>query len=388
MRLSNLVKTYAKKNITPIKLSYFKNNIIKTNYNKLNKNLKKNNIRNNKVSNNISNISNISNTSHKTSNNILYNNKLIINNFSLEKIKNQSLFLQNELSIRLSHRIFDLLKLPYGLPVNSDISNIIKLYYNSFEKIQSHKKPTTYDNILSFTETLYDIKRNHKNIEYNIAEALNKINDPLIDYQLINGVLDIFFLSRISIRTLISHQICSLEGTSILKENNLFNIITDLTNDLYSISNRYSNYDVEFNINCCKNINLLYIESHLYYILNEILKNSIVAHSINNIDKPIDISINETKNYVIIKISDYGKGFCIQDKEKIMSYSFTTSLNNNTDINHQNSYILSGLGFGLPLSNLYIKYFGGQISINSIENIGTDVYIYVNKLKNNFEKLI
>ena len=54
----------------------------------------------------------------------------ILNNKSYKK--DQSIFLHNELSIRLSHRIFDLMKLPYGLPTIPEINNVIDLYYNSF----------------------------------------------------------------------------------------------------------------------------------------------------------------------------------------------------------------------------------------------------------------
>jgi len=38
---------------------------------------------------------------------------------------------------------------------------------------------------------------------------------------------------------------------------------------------------------------------------------------------------------------------------------------------------ITGFGHGLPISKLLIKFFDGHISINSIESIGTDVYIYL-----------
>ena len=53
------------------------------------------------------------------------NNKNVINNKNL--LLSQSKFLHEEISIRLSHRVFDLLKLPYGLPIIEPIKKVINL---------------------------------------------------------------------------------------------------------------------------------------------------------------------------------------------------------------------------------------------------------------------
>ncbi|CAJ1347386.1 unnamed protein product [Effrenium voratum] len=41
---------------------------------------------------------------------------------------------------------------------------------------------------------------------------------------------------------------------------------------------------------------------------------------------------------------------------------------------------LSGYGFGLPLSRVYARYFGGDIHVQSMHGYGTDVYLNVNHL--------
>ena len=99
-----------------------------------------------------------------------YNNKKDIIQY-----KNQSLFLYNELSIRLSHRIFDLMKLPYGLPLIPEIKVVIDLYNESFLRIQQHKKPKNENEIISFTELLNDIKYKHNHVDNYISDGSKKL---------------------------------------------------------------------------------------------------------------------------------------------------------------------------------------------------------------------
>ena len=41
---------------------------------------------------------------------------------------------------------------------------------------------------------------------------------------------------------------------------------------------------------------------------------------------------------------------------------------------------MHGLGYGLPLSRLYARYFKGDIQIASVDGYGTDVYVYFQRL--------
>jgi len=40
---------------------------------------------------------------------------------------------------------------------------------------------------------------------------------------------------------------------------------------------------------------------------------------------------------------------------------------------------LAGLGFGLPLSRLYAKYFGGTFDLVSVDGYGSDVFIRLSR---------
>jgi len=40
---------------------------------------------------------------------------------------------------------------------------------------------------------------------------------------------------------------------------------------------------------------------------------------------------------------------------------------------------MAGLGFGLPLSRLYAKHFGGDLKLITIEGHGTDIYLTLDR---------
>ena len=82
---------------------------------------------------------------------------------------------------------------------------------------------------------------------------------------------------------------------------------------------------------------------------------------------------------------------------KIWSYLFTTAsssiqenliaCDDDETQDHSISSPLAGLGYGLPISRSYARYFGGELSIMSMEGYGTDVFLHLRRLGNNPEPL-
>ena len=342
MTITNLLKVYAKKNFTPLQINF------------------------------------LNNTGVKKSKSLLLS---------------QSKFLHEEISIRLSHRVFDLLKLPYGIPLIDPVKNVIDLYSDSFERIQK-KNIINQEDVHNFSVLLLDIKDKHNHLEDEIAKGLNILKDSLdpslINYDLINNELDKFFLSRISIRTLITQNNEILNNNSLIKNCNLNKIINDSIDNVNYICESVYGWNPEIDLVNNSEINFPYIPSHIYYILNEILKNSCVAHFKDcNEDEKITIDFSEGKQDIIIKISDKANSFPYDDLDRMMTYSYSSSpLDIVEEYELSKKPIISGFGFGLPMSRLYAKYFGGKLIINPMENKGTDVFIYINKLGNNPETFI
>ena len=343
MTITNLLKVYAKKNFTPLQINF------------------------------------LNNTGVTKSKNLLLN---------------QSKFLHEEISIRLSHRVFDLLKLPYGIPLIDPVKNVIDLYSDSFERIQK-KKVNSYEDVNNLSILLNDIKDKHNHLEDKISQGISILKDSLdnslINYELINNELDKFFLSRISIRTLITqnNEIVN-NNNSLIKNCNLNKIINDSVDNVNYICDNVYGYSQDIEVLSDKEIFFPYIPSHIYYILNEILKNSCVAHfkDCKN-DEKITIEYSEGDKDIIIKISDNANSFPVDDLDQMMTYSYSSSpIEIIEEYEVGNKPIISGFGFGLPMARLYAKYFGGKLIINPMENKGTDVFIYINKLGNNPEVFI
>ena len=92
----------------------------------------------------------------------------------------------------------------------------------------------------------------------------------------------------------------------------------------------------------------------------------------------------------MIKISDEGGGIARSNMRRIWSYLFTTANPSvlNSMLSSDDSVVrdfdtaqpLAGLGYGLPISRNYARYFDGDLTIMSMEGYGTDSFIYLPRL--------
>jgi pyruvate dehydrogenase kinase 2/3/4 len=131
----------------------------------------------------------------------------------------------------------------------------------------------------------------------------------------------------------------------------------------------------------------------------ELLKNSMRAtvewHGMDGEFPPIKVIIADGADNedVVIKITDEGGGISRTNMKKIWSYLFTTADPSIQEgmvgggVDHGIDSPLAGLGYGLPISRSYCRYFGGDLSIMSMEGYGTDAFVYLTRLGNTKEPL-
>lgn len=85
-------------------------------------------------------------------------------------------------------------------------------------------------------------------------------------------------------------------------------------------------------------------------------------------------------------MSDEGGGIPRSGLPKIFTYLYSTAknpLDEHCDLGTADAATMAGYGYGLPISRLYARYFGGDLQIISMEGYGELLPLY---LLQNFNK--
>jgi pyruvate dehydrogenase kinase 2/3/4 len=92
----------------------------------------------------------------------------------------------------------------------------------------------------------------------------------------------------------------------------------------------------------------------------------------------------------MLQVSDEGGGIPRSGVARIWTYMYSTAsvpLPDMERVGDEQPTVLAGYGYGLPLSRLYARYFGGDLQVISMEGYGTDAYIHLNRLGDSHEPL-
>jgi len=341
-----------------------------------------------------------------------------------ENMREYGEFIWNELPIRISHRVVELSSLPYNLSNAPSIRELRELYTHSFHLFRMLEKPDSDETEQKFIDQMKSHFNSLKSAVPLIANGLsqciaeNPAQAPLIQAcPFLNGFLDRFHAARLGTRLLTGQYItCKEQQMKAKRSKNILGLIDFECNPKSILENAIddairlseSNYgkcpDVNIKLQDA-NIRFAYIPSDLHYIFFELMKNSMRAvceyhakHGHENDELPaIDCVIvaSQQSDDVTIKISDQGGGISRENMDKIWYYSFTTiqadaqpqinpnpnALNAAASDRGSASAPMAGFGYGLPLSRLYARYFGGDLEVISMDGYGTDAFVYLNWLK-------
>ena len=104
-----------------------------------------------------------------------------------------------------------------------------------------------------------------------------------------------------------------------------------------------------------------------------------VEHHMNKPTMPsVEIIISKGDQNIAIKISDRGGGASLEQQQKWEAYLFSSGdAAPAENLNNPISVPMAGYGYGIPLTKVMARYLGGDIETRSIEDYGTDVYIYL-----------
>jgi pyruvate dehydrogenase kinase 2/3/4 len=261
-----------------------------------------------------------------------------------------------------------------------------------------------------FAQTLHKIKRRHDGVVTTMAQGILEYKRRRQRMQIddsIQSFLDRFYMSRIGIRMLIGQHI-ALTDQSHHRDPSYVGVICTKTNvqDLaqeaienarFVCEDHYGLFEApRIQLVCNPDLNFMYVPGHLSHMLFETLKNSLRAvvetHGMDKQEFPVTkVIVAEGKEDITIKITDEGGGIPRSAIPLVWTYMYTTvDSTPNLDPDFDKSDFkapMAGFGYGLPISRLYARYFGGDLKLISMEGYGTDVYLHLNRLSSSSEPL-
>ena len=341
---------------------------------------------------------------------------LIECNIPSQDDKNASLiqfasFLHRELPVRLAHRIADLENVPHL----SDMSSVVKVkkcYIDSFRAITNHQAIETVEDEAAFASQLEQLYQKHSGVLVNMARGAFELRkEQQHDFSVIvnddiHGFLDRFHTCRIGIRVLAGQYLALRQKPMsesyvgmINKRTSPYEVVQQAIDDATFMCARKYGDAPDVVVRGRLDLTFPYIPTHLHYILLELLKNSMRATmdwhgaAVSTQVPPIQVVIADGKENedVSIKVSDEGGGIPRSNMKRIWNYLFTTADSNiqeafnaatNVHIDHSIDSPLAGLGYGLPISRSYARYFGGDLGMMSMEGFGTDAFVHLARLGN------
>ncbi|KAK8445840.1 hypothetical protein SEVIR_9G394500v4 [Setaria viridis] len=299
-------------------------------------------------------------------------------------------FLHKELPIRIARRALDLESLPFGLSSKPAILKVRDWYVDSFRDIRSFREVRSQEDELAFTQMIKMIRVRHTNVVPTIALGVQQLKKDLggskafppgIDE--IHQFLDRFYLSRIGIRMLIGLINTKMSPMTVARI---------ASEDARAICMREYGSAPDVDIYGDPDFTFPYVTPHLHLMIFELVKNSLraVQERYMNSDKhapPVRIIVADGAEDVTIKISDEGGGIPRSGLSRIFTYLYSTAENPPDLDEHNEGVTMAGYGYGIPISRLYARYFGGDLQIISMEGYGTDAYLHLSRLGDSEEPL-
>ena len=329
-------------------------------------------------------------------------------------------FLHHELPIRLARRVVELDGLP-GLHGMASVRRVREWYATSAAEILAADRPTDGASERAFAQLLETIYERHAGVLYTMAQGAFELRARVgergaagaafEDDASIHGFLDSFYTSRIGIRMIIGQYVALRSPVDDRPDSRvvgLFNtavnpavIAEDAVRQATALCERQFGVAPAVKIIGRTDLDFEYVPDHVFYILLELLKNSMRASCEKQLaldaDEPADIKVivadGEDNEDVALKISDEGGGIARSDLRRVWSYLYTTA---SADVqargfnNDGTDFVgapLAGLGYGLPISRAYARYFGGDLTLMSMEGFGTDAFVYLSRLGDHDEPL-
>nr|CAH8827581.1 unnamed protein product [Trichobilharzia regenti] len=229
----------------------------------------------------------------------------------------------DELPVRLANIMQEIHLLPERLVRTPSASLVRQWYEQSFCDLVDFEKITWNENSLNrFNETLAKIRSRHTTVVETMAQGVmemqEKYKTDVITNNQVQYFLDRFYMMRISIRMLLSQHLLMFGSElnkhrryvgSIDPDCNVREILDDAYEDAKFLCEHYYSAAPEMKVQVHSSedgkIEFVYVPSHLYHILFELLKNAMRAvvehHSKDDSLPPVEVLVSTGRENVTIK---------------------------------------------------------------------------------------
>uniref|UniRef100_A0A8C8TI71 Protein-serine/threonine kinase n=1 Tax=Peromyscus maniculatus bairdii TaxID=230844 RepID=A0A8C8TI71_PERMB len=214
-------------------------------------------------------------------------------------------YLQQELPVRIAHRIKGFRSLPFIIGCNPTILHVHELYIRAFQKLTDFPPIKDQNDEAQYCQLVRQLLDDHKDVVTLLAEGLRESRKHIEDEKLVRYFLDKTLTSRLGIRMLATHHLALHED----KPDFVGIICTRLSPK--KIIEKW----VDFARRLCE---------HKYGNAPRVRINGHVAARFPFIPMPLDYILPELlKN--AMRISDRGGGIAHKDLDRVMDYHFTTA---------------------------------------------------------------
>lgn len=359
------------------------------------------------------------------------------------RVLDSARFVQAELPKRLARRLMDLQLLPYIVVNNPNIKRVYNAYYHGFQTLKDLRPVADMQQNDHFVKILRRLVDEHSPMLDALAQGMREVRSkPVVGEQLhLDGFLENMLRSRIS-RRVMAEQHINLASQRpgyigiVCTQLNLADAVDFAATRCKQAFIEHYGVAPDVTLSGDTHLTIPYIPAHLDYMLYELLKNSARAvverhlgvHRVSLADvhhhhhrsrlPPIHVRLCGGETDVTIRLSDQGGGIADSDVDAVWQFGFTTTTNGRRRSGERSSeeaggllgeglgldtappgasfgaawaameqhsgmgrYRIAGLGFGLPLSRLYARYFGGDLRLVNMPGYGVDAFMTLKRLE-------
>lgn len=315
----------------------------------------------------------------------------------------QSLY--RELCVRLAGALRDSAELPAGLACRGRMRDVRRRYLESlstlnkfsFEPCDEEGSSMSPGDVARLAQLVTDIARRHAKILAWTMEAVYELAEEMgSDFEEvqpeINEFLERFLLVHIGLRFRMKHFVeMHRSGGSrgaLATDANCAQLARATAKDCRDICQRTIGAAPPIVVLEEGRSAHMHSPDVLRYVLNEVLKNACRAtverHGDGHRSPLVRCKLIHGQDGLRIRVSDEGSGIAPESLDKVFRFAYST-FGRTVQDGEAKRTTLAGFGVGLSMVRLYMRYFGGDVSISSELGRGTVVTLTLPHLSRHFE---